>query len=295
MELLNKYAWLVDTIHKAGRITFIEINDLWQDEMGGGELPKRTFNNWKYAAEEMFGLNIYCDRRTNEYYINSDVVKDRKDLRKWLLQTAILSNRLSDSMKLSTRILVEEVPSAQQFLTEVLEAMKKSRRLTITYQSYGRPKPFTFPIEPYCLKCFRQRWYILAHSPEYEKILVYSLDRIQDLQTEEKTFKLPKGFDAAGFFADYFGVIPQTDVEMTEVVLRISDYQAPYLRSLPLHHSQKEEVQADGSSLFTYHLRPTLDFQQALLALGPSAEVLQPESLREEIKGEIEEMLAMYK
>lgn len=64
MELINKYVWLVDTIYRAGRITFEGINQKWLDqEMDDKPIPLRTFHKWKIAAEEMFQLNIECERK----------------------------------------------------------------------------------------------------------------------------------------------------------------------------------------------------------------------------------------
>ena len=96
-NLLNKYVWLVETIYKAGHITFEEINEKWleNDMSEGVELALRTFHKWRIAAEEMFGLIIECERKGGyHYYIaNSDEIKSGS-LRSWLLNTMSVSNLL---------------------------------------------------------------------------------------------------------------------------------------------------------------------------------------------------------
>ena len=98
-NLLNKYVWLVETIYKAKRITFEEINARWQnsDLSEGEELPLRTFHKWRISVEELFGLIIDCDRRGGyHYYIdNADDLKNGS-LRSWLLNTISVSNLLID-------------------------------------------------------------------------------------------------------------------------------------------------------------------------------------------------------
>ena len=113
-NLLNKYVWLVETIYKAGNITFEELNEKWLDnDMSEGvELALRTFHKWCIAAEEMFGLIIECERKGGyHYYIaNADEIKSGS-LRSWLLSTISVSNLLIDNQNLKERIILEDIPS----------------------------------------------------------------------------------------------------------------------------------------------------------------------------------------
>jgi predicted DNA-binding transcriptional regulator YafY len=67
-----------------------------------------------------------------------------------------------------------------------------------------------------------------------------------------------------------------------------------YFRSLPNHHSQKETVICDEYSIFEYDVKPTYDFQQAILSHAPDVVVLEPQSLREEIRWKVEELNKRY-
>ena len=141
INLLNKYIWLVETIHKARRITFEEINERWLDnEMSEGvELPLRTFHKWRIAIEEMFGLIIDCERKGGyHYYIaNADELKN-SSIRSWLLSTISVSNLLIDNRHMKDWILLEDVPSGQEYLADVINAMKKGYSLTITMRTIRR-------------------------------------------------------------------------------------------------------------------------------------------------------------
>ena len=122
-NLINKYVWLVETIYKAGRITFEEINQKWVDKFEEDPIPLRTFHKWRIAAEDMFNLAIECERKRGyHYYIeNADEIK-RGGLRNWLMNTISVSNLLLDSQSIKDRILLEDIPSGQNELAVIIDA-----------------------------------------------------------------------------------------------------------------------------------------------------------------------------
>lgn len=296
-NLLNKYVWLVDTIYRAKYITFEEINRRWLDDdiSEGLEIPKRTFHTWINEAQEMFGLVILCERKGGyHYYIENAEEIRQGGLRNWLLNTISTSNLLMDNQQLKDRILLEEVPSVKDHLEPIIKAMKSNLMLTITYQSYWREESNTFDLEPYCVKLFKQRWYLVGRSAGFKQVRVYALDRILDLELTDKRFKLPKSFDPAAFFEDFYGIIAHENPEVETVKLKVSANQSNYLRSLPLHPSQKEVERGDGYSVFELRLCPEFDFQQEILSQAPDIEVLEPQWLREEIAKKLKEACKKY-
>lgn len=297
MDLINKYVWLVDTIYKAGRITYDEINQKWiEQDMDEKTIPLRTFHKWRIAIEEMFHLNIECERKGGYHYYIDNVDEIKRDgLRNWLWRTLSMSNLLLGSQAIKDRIILESIPSGQENLAIIVDAMKTNTQLTITYQSYWRDEPSTFTVYPYCVKLFKQRWYLVALSPYYEKVMIYALDRIKDMEVEDEHFVYPDDFDPDSFFEGCIGVIVDEEYDIETVRLKVSAHQSNYIRSLPMHSSQKEIERNDDYSIFTFEVRPTFDFQQEILMNGADMEVLSPERLRNEIAGKIENMSNNYK
>ena len=295
-NLLGKYVWLVETIYNAGQITFEEINQKWlDDDMDVTPIPLRTFHKWRIAAEEMFGLVIDCERKGGyHYYIgNAREVRDG-GLRSWLLSTISVSNLLLDSQQLKDRIILEDIPSGQHYLPKIIEAMKTNTVITITYQSYWREESNTFDVYPYCVKLFKQRWYLVALSPYYDKVMIYSLDRIFGLWKKKEKFTMPDDFDPTEFFQNYYGVIAGTKGKPETVKIKISAGQANYLRSLKLHATQDEIERTDEYSIFSYRLRAEYDFIMELLSKGGDVEVLEPVWLRNEMAGIVKRMWDKY-
>jgi hypothetical protein len=297
-NLLNKYVWLVETIYKAKKISFEEINQHWVDNdlSEGKPLPIRTFHKWRQAIEEMFGLIIENENGGQyRYYIeNADDLRNGS-MRSWLFNTLTVSNLMMESASIKDKILFEEIPDGEQYLPVILDALKNSHVLGMTYQSYTRDEANTFEVEPYCLKAFKQRWYLVARSPYYDKIMIYSLDRVKWLGLTEKSFKYPKSFIPEEFFEDSFGIIADTKVKIETVKLKVSAGQANYLRSLTLHQTQKEIERTDEYSIFTVRLRPTFDFRQEILSQGCDIEVLEPKWFRDEIAEISKHMWNKYK
>lgn len=289
-DLIRKYIWLIDTVNQAGSagITFKEISNKWELNLylsGGNEYPKRSFHNHIEGVREIFGIEIACQKSKNAYYIaNRGEVKNATGYKGWLLDALSLSSQLDQSVHLKDRILLEENPSGREFLPTILEAMREGKTLTFTYKAFwynSKKCSSLFNVEPYALKVFKRRWYLLAKYGE-SPLKIYALDRILDMDIEFNDFTIPKNFDAEAFFNTCFGIIISSEKPQL-IQLKVDGYQAHYLRTLPLHHSQKEITRTDEYTVFSYFLNPTFDFIQELLSLGETAEVLSPKELRAEM------------
>lgn len=297
-NLFNRYIWLVDTVYRAGSITFEEVNERWlRTEMSEGkEIPLRTFHNHREAIEQMFDINIECNRHGGfRYYIEHAEDMERGGVRRWLLNTFAVNNLINESHKLKRRILFEKIPSGQKFLTPIIEAMRDGVLLEMTYQGYWSDVPKTFQLEPYCVKVFKQRWYVVGRNPCYEEPRIYALDRVQALDPTTEKFKMPKSFDPEAFFSESFGVIVGDGCEAEEVQIKVRGAQVSYIRALPLHHSQEEVKIEHDFSIFRYYIKPSFDFKQELLSHGAAVEVLEPKWVRDEMAEDVREMSTHYK
>ena len=296
-ELFSRYVWLLETIHRAGKITFEEINARWlRSELSGGEtLSLRTFHHHRDAIEELFDINIECIKRGGYcYYIEDTEELEKGCVRKWLLNSFAVDNLIVESRKLKSRILLEEVPSGKRYLIPLIEAMRDGMIVEVDYQSFRQQVPANFEIEPYCLKLFRQRWYVVARSPHYNRVMIYSLDRILDLEVSVKTFYYPEEFNPQSYFDACFGIVADDDIGIETVQLKVYAPQDKYFDALPLHHSQRTVEVTEGHTVYEYRIRPTYDFVQELLSHGADVEVLQPSLLRSRLGDIAKEMVALY-
>lgn len=288
----KEYIWLVNTISRARKISFSELQEKWlETEMSEGiELARSTFNRHKDAIEDIFGIYIACDRKDGcRYYIGNAYVLEEDTIQNWMLSTLSVNNVLSESLPLQHRILLEQVPSAGEHLSLMLTAMRRSLCVEIDYQRYGKDQPRAYRFAPYCLKLFKQRWYVLGYfqqvktTDEDHPYRLFSFDRILDVRMTSERFTIDKDFDAKEHFADSFGVFVDHDTPPEKVVLRAYGQERFYLRDLPIHHSQQLMEWTDDHADFQLHLRPTGDFMGHLLSRGIGLRVLSPQWLADSI------------
>lgn len=294
-NIVNKYIWIVDTIQRYGRITREELNNLWVNSSisDGNPMSRRSFYNYRQGIAEMFNIEIENDTSTYEYYIANDNSAQSSRMLNLLLDSASMSGMLRDSHDVSNRIILEEVPSARINLPVVMQALKTCNRITFSYKAHNRVNAsHDIVIEPYCVRLYKQLWYVIGYNLKDKKIKTYSLDRIIDLVITSETFELPGDFDAHKYFNDCFGIMTSKG-EAKDIVIRATPSKAKYLRALPLHHSQSEEIH-DQYSLFHYHMFITNDFVAELLSYGADVQVVAPPELKAMVISQLRATLEQY-
>lgn len=293
-ELFGKYVWLMDTIRRYGRITREELNRCWlrASITDGKPIPRRTFYNYRMAIQDLFNVNVECDPKTFEYYIE-DEDEHNNSVTSWLLNSTAVNSVLSESRDVANRIFVEDVPSARDFLNIIISSLRENHTVKFTYHNYYRSQPqANIIVEPYFIKIFRQRWYLIGYNVSDKKIKTYALDRMSNVKEQETVFKIPEDFDPEEFCRYNFGVIFDSS-EPKDVEIKVESHTAKYLRALPLHPSQQEQLH-DGYSIFTYKLCLTADFVNEILSYGPRFTVLKPRELKTIVVGKLKEALTNY-
>lgn len=295
--LFNCYIWFLNTIAR-GPISRPAIDEKWAHSSANSYkqdyLPESNFHRWKSTVEELFGIKIKCNGY-NEYYIEEAADLRGGDLRMRMLNLMSVNNLLKDSEELSDQILFEFVPAGEKFLAPIIEALRDKTAIEMTYQGFTKDYPATFIVEPYCLKMFKQRWYVLAYSPGIDKMRVYGLDRIHAIEPTTQKYKLPRGFNAEAYFKDAYGVTVLDDQqEPQKIVISMSEDQAHYMRTLPLHSSQKEIEPINGYPAFSFYVYPSEEFCQELFKYGSDLEVHEPESLRNYFAEDADRVNKMY-
>ncbi len=303
--LFKEYIWLVNTIRKADGITFAEINEKWleTDMSEGVELARSTFNRHKDAIEDIFGIYIDCIRQNGyKYYIGNEEVFNEESVQNWMLNTLTVNNIVGEALSLQDRILLQPVPVEGDYLKMVIDAMKKSVRLAVDYMKYGDEEPRHLTFEPYCIKLFKQRWYILGHFhrdashdwPEIDYFGVFSFDRIISMSLTDIKFKIDPGFDAQSYFEECYGVLVNDDTQVERIVVRAYGDERYYLRDLPIHKSQREIGQGEGYIDFELFMRPTIDLSTHFVSRSYLLEVLEPQWLADEIYHMHRQAVMMY-
>lgn len=298
-ELIDKYIWLIQTFIDAGDhgLALDEVTRKWMRRYGT-DYSRRTFNNHREAVAEIFGIEIECNRSTNRYFIRygKDAI-DQQSSVGWLINTFTVNNLLSLSReRLTGRVSVENIPSGQVHLTGIIAAMQDDRVLEIIYRKYGEAEGEMFHVEPYAIKEYQRRWYLLGYCQERGAERVYALDRIDSLKATGWTFSMPGDYDVDELYGQTIGIYRNDDIEPEVIYLKVTEHEANYLRSLPLHHSQVE-IGPEGEGYVKFRIRviPNEDLMMEIKRLGSEVEVLSPASVRKRIAADLRAAADKYK
>ena len=261
-QIFHQYIWIINTFRVFGQLTLEELNEKWVEDKvtEGNALPRSSFNRHRDAIRDMFGIDIECDKMTYKYYIGNPGVLVDGSIEQWLFSTMAVHGVLA-------------------------------HRLHIGYKKF-QAEGYEKMVCPYALKLFRQRWYLLALNDE-DQMRIYALDRMTMVELTDEAFVMPEDFSPQAYFSEYFGVLTN-DTPMAHVIVRAHKWMPNYLRTLPLHHSQRELTSTEDYTDFSFDIRPTSDFLGELLRHSEGIEVLEPQDLREKMREMIENTLRRY-
>lgn len=142
-------------------------------------------------------MDIICDAsRGYQYRIDNARSLSTDRIKQWLLNSFAVNNVLQGSRRLSERIVYEDIPSGNDCLLEVVKAMQEDKVINVEYDNFFESTPKQLLIEPYCVKVFRQRWYVVGKAKGEKVIWHWALDRFLSLEITDKKFRLPKNFSA---------------------------------------------------------------------------------------------------
>lgn len=284
--------WLVSYLIRRGPDTQENIINEWSKHINEDvEIHRNTFGNYRKKAEELFGTEILYNPGTKEYYIEDKDLITHNAMYRWLLQSVSASNVISRRSRLKDRIMLETSSGGEEFIEPITEAMENGVCIELVYEAFWN-EPKEKIVEPYYI-LFKRRWYLIGKRRDKGEFRTYCFDRIKSVSLSDIKFKFRKEQSAETLFYDYYGII-QYPVEKVRVIIKVTCEQGMYIKTLPLHHSQKLIHQDDDYMTFELYLKPCYDFVQELLSCGSELEVISPQSLRKEIKQYTEEMCEIY-
>ena len=295
VDTFRRYIWLLETIDRLGYAEFETIQSEWNRSSlnpHGEDLPKRTFRNHITAIADQ--LYIYIEYKSGYgYYISNPEDMHESRIKQWMISTLSTYNFLSDCNDIRDKILFEDVPSSQKHLPQVLRCIRNCCALSFMYQSHFSDAAHINEVEPYCLKLFNRRWYMVGRNTDIDELRTYALERMSDLDETEHAFVIPEQFDGESYFSNQYGIT--ADGKPETIVFKAIPLEAKYLRSLPLHHSQEELETNDKYSIFTVYLNPSWEFKHELLSRADQIEILAPESLRNWMRDTVMKIGDKYK
>ncbi len=183
--------------------------------------------------------------------------------------------------------------SGSEFLGQMIEAIKGKRKIKIEYSSFKKNKTKAYTLDPYLLKEYKGRWYVISWSDDRTDYLTFGLDRIKKTTILKEKFEEVRGFDPDRFFKHSIG-ITELDGIPVRIRLKFSALQGKYIKSRPIHHSQIIVEEDEDSVLIELFALQTIELVQLILSHGEDVEVIEPKKLRKRVKKTILNSLLKY-
>lgn len=300
IRLIRRYVWLVDTIRRAGSITLQDINRKWAYNTSlnidnEDEIPERTFHRHRDAIAELFDIEIGCNRYDgNKYYIKNEEALEKPSFTTWLFNGLSIDNQMVGNREISERIVFEDTPGGNEFLSPIIESLSNQKIISITYKRFNSSDSKEWFVEPTLIKQSNRRWYLIGRIKGYDNITVFALDRIQTLDITDQSYTPENLKDIKTRLNEVIGVNIEDDYDCEPVVIRVYGKQRAYIDCLPLHSSQRVKETSKDFTDYELTIKPEYEFQREILKLGTEAEIISPCWLRDEIKWQAEEIIKRY-
>lgn len=294
-ESLNRQFLIIKLLRKR-HASFEQISQMLQDEseMHGYDynVSMRTFQRDCQDIASLYSVEIIYDKYKRAYCIKYD---DQPELSERMLEALDTVNALRISNNLSEFIHFESrKPRGTEFLHGLIYAIKNNIKVSFLYEKFDEPETFTRTIEPYALKEFKNRWYIIGNDTAHNKVKTYGLDRISDLEIGKAKFEKPIEFSYDAYYRDFFGIISLIDAKPEEVLLLFNRITGQYIKSMPLHHSQKLVKEDDQGVLISIKVCITFDLIVEILSHGEHVKVISPQSLIDQVLKSLNNSISNY-
>ena len=297
---IKRYAWVVELLLRKKRLSIKELTEEWlQSSMHqhDSEIPSRK--TWYRCFEDIgmiYGILIEVSsiKEGSKWSIVNREALRGQDIQKWMLSCVAHRNLLEECLGMYNRTDIEGFPSENGMLDPIARAMRENRKIKVDYKRYGRAIPKQYIVEPYFIKTYNHRFYVLCKF-DTGQFYTLSFDRMVEVHILNEKFNFPNDLFAQDYFQDSFGVIvPNNGEEPVDVVVRAKGDAIYYLEDVPLHHSQHIIYEQKEYADFKVHIRVTNDFIGAILHQGDRLEVMSPQPVRERVKNCLERALAPY-
>jgi len=294
-EAISRYSLIIKKLRKHPA-TFAEIAEYLTSESElhsyNFTISKRTFLRDREDIYSLYSIDIQYDLSRKLYFINHD---EKPEFNERILEAFDILNTLNLSEELSKYVHLEKRKSAgTEYLFDLIYAIKNRLQIRFSYHKFWEDKATQRVVEPYALKEFKYRWYLLAKDNKDKKVKSFALDRLANVEVTRKSFELPANYNIEESFQYCFGIINPDNAQLQEIVLSFDPIQGKYVKSLPLHESQEVFIDNQHELQIKLKLFVTYDLVKEILAYGEYVKVLSPDSLINEIKSILRSTLKQY-
>jgi len=285
-ETTSRHHLIIKKLRSAKRVTFDEISDYLarETQIQGYDfnISQRTFQRDILEIGDIYGIYIKYDFSGKFYHIEEDLGSEFRDR---LFEAFDVYNALKVNEHNRQYVYLEKRRAkGTEHLYDLLHAIKNRLQVSFSYQKFYKDLPEKRTTNPLALKEFKYRWYLFAQDDCDNLVKTYALDRMTELEISKIHFPENPDFDMDEIQKYCFGIIMPINEQPQKVVLSFEPFQGKYIKSLPLHETQKVLIDNDKELRISLNIYLTHDFKMELMSYGESVKVVEPKHFAKEIK-----------
>lgn len=209
-----------------------------------------------------------------------------------------LKEKYDNKRKVLPLVFIEKSPkqSGWEHFEFLFKAIKDQTPFSFVHYSFDLNEFSTDVLHPYQLIEFNNYWYIIGYSVTRKTIRVCGLDKIFNPIELKLQFNDSKLKEVKKYNENMYGVKPIQGQKKQKITFGAASYRANYLKSHPLHFSQKiETVCFKGVFIFTIDVIPTYELIRWFFTHSDDVQVYKNEFVINEIKELVNSTLTTYK
>jgi len=242
----------------------------------------------------LFGVDIEYSKKEKGYFIHQNEMGSMNFQR--MMEAFDMFNSLNIAQDLTPFIYMEKrKPQGTDNLYGLLHAIKNKLQIKFVYQKFWEDEISHRTAEPYALKEFKNRWYLMAKDGKDAPVKSFGLDRLSELEITNQPFVFPATESIEENYRYCFGILSPNDEELQDIVLSFDPVQGKYIKSLPLHHTQQIIIDNEDELQVKLKLYVTHDFVMELLSFSDNMKVLKPASLANTLRDYHKKAYLQYK
>ena len=294
---IKRYSLILEKIRSNHKPTFDEIITFIDDN--GFEISKRTLQRDIEQIRNEFGIEIIYNKQVNGYEIDEEHSLHVDSFLNFidLVTTAgVLADSIREAKNSLQYISFDGSEKLQgvYHLSVLLKAIRLQRIISFSYMKFNDEEVKKHELKPYFLKSYQNRWYLIGKSEKNDEYKTFGLDRITELKIKTEKFVRLKNEKPQDLFGNIIGINYSSENKLEEVVLSFTPLQGKYIKTLPLHQSQKILIDTNKELQISLNVIPNFELSQKILTQAEYVKVISPEWYRKEFSGIIIKMMKKY-
>lgn len=294
---IKRYLQILQFIEKSKFPTSAEMIDKMGES--GIKVSDRQLKRDIESLRSEFGLDIHYSVVKKGYYLENEELTFPYFLKllEFSQNMELLTSYLKEGSNIAEIIEFEDYNSFKgvQYIRDIAFFIKDGAEICLKYKRFDATEEKEYCFQPYLLREYLNRWYVIGLLSDSNEIRTFGLDRIVGVQDTGRKFKKEKINDILSLFRNVIGINAAEQDIAEDIELVCMTFQGNLLKTLPMHTSQKVIRETPDEIVFSYKLVVNFELKHRLLMMATQAKVVKPVSLKEEMEKLLSEAQKFYK